>query len=255
MNHTRIVVVEDEPAIRRGVSDLLRAGGYQVVEAADGQRGLEEAVRIGVDIVLLDLLLPKKDGLEVLAELRKIRPTLPVIILTARGTEDDRVRGLKIGADDYVVKPFSARELMARVEAVLRRSVDRPEEVSGAKLCRAVIDFQRREVRWSERERCELSETETAILSFLVAQRTRAVSREELLTRVWGIGGEGIETRTIDMHIARLRAKLRDPSGRDTPEAILTVRAQGYMAGPDLTPVEPEKVEEKRPKVAAKAHG
>ncbi|OAI51807.1 two-component system response regulator [Planctomycetaceae bacterium SCGC AG-212-F19] len=238
MTTTRIVVVEDEPAIRRGVCDLLRASGYQVAEAPDGQRGLEEAVRVGVDIVLLDLLLPKKDGLEVLAELRKIRPTLPVIILTARGTEDDRVRGLKMGADDYVVKPFSARELLARVEAVLRRSVDRPEEVTGAKLCRGVIDFRRREIRWSESERVELSETETAILSFLVAQRTRAVSREELLTRVWGIGGEGIETRTIDMHVARLRAKLRDPNGRDTPEAILTVRAQGYMAGPDLLPLE-----------------
>lgn len=234
----RIVVVEDEPAIRRGVGDLLRVGGYQVVEAADGARGLEESVRIGVDLVLLDLLLPKKDGLAVLAELRKIRPTLPVIILTARGTEDDRVQGLKMGADDYVVKPFSARELLARVEAVLRRSVDRPQEVTGARLSRAVIDFKRREIRWSEQERDELSETEAAILSFLVAQRRRAVSREELLTRVWGIGGEGVVTRTIDMHVARLRAKLRDPSGKDTPEAILTVRAQGYMAGPDLVPLD-----------------
>ena len=238
MTTTRIVVVEDEPAIRRGVCDLLRASGFHVTEATDGARGAEEAVRVGVDLVLLDLLLPKKDGLEVLAELRKIRPTLPVIILTARGTEDDRVRGLKMGADDYVVKPFSARELLARVEAVLRRSVDRPVEVTGAKLCHATIDFQRREVRWSEQDRGELSETETAILSFLVAQRTRAVSREELLTRVWGIGGEGVETRTIDMHVARLRAKLRDPSGKDTPEAILTVRAQGYMAGPDLMPMD-----------------
>jgi len=234
----RIVVVEDEPAIRRGVCDLLRASGYQVVEAADGAKGLEEAVRLGVDLVLLDLLLPKKDGTQVLAELRGIRPTLPVIVLTARGTEDDRVRGLKMGADDYVVKPFSARELLARVEAVLRRSVDRPQDVTEVTLSRAVIDFRRREVRWSEQERSELSETEAAILSFLVAQRTRAVTREELLTRVWGIGGEGVETRTIDMHVARLRAKLRDPSGRDTPEAILTVRAQGYMAGPDLVPVD-----------------
>ena len=110
--------------------------------------------------------------------------------------------------------------------------------MQGARLQRAVIDFQRREVRWSDQERGELSETETAILSFLVAQRSRAVSREELLTRVWGIGPQGVETRTIDMHIARLRAKLKDPSGADTPEAILTVRAQGYMAGPDLLPLE-----------------
>jgi DNA-binding response OmpR family regulator len=238
MSSARVVIVEDEQAIRRGIRDLLRAAGYQVTEAADGEVGLQEAVRLGVDLVLLDLQMPKKDGLQVLAELRKVRPTLPVIILTARGTEDDRVKGLKMGADDYVVKPFSARELIARVEAVLRRSVDRPEEVAGATLARAVIDFKRREVRWSPSERAELSETETALLSFLVAQRTRAVSREELLTKVWGIGGQGVETRTIDMHIARLRAKLRDPDGTDSPEAILTVRAQGYMAGPDLLPME-----------------
>jgi DNA-binding response OmpR family regulator len=238
MGQARIVVVEDEAAIRKGVVHALRASGYEVTEAADGEQGLQEAVRLGVDLVLLDLLMPKKDGLEVLAELRQIRPTLPVIILTARGTEEDRVRGLKMGADDYVVKPFSAKELLARVEAVLRRSVDRPEEVPGAKLKRAVIDFKRREIRWSEKERGELSETETAILSFLVAQRQRAVSREELLARVWGIGSKGLETRTIDMHIARLRAKLKDPSGVATPEAILTVRAQGYMAGPDLQPLE-----------------
>jgi len=234
MPGTRVVVIEDEPAIRRGVVDALRATGYQVTEAADGAKGLEEAVRQGVDLVLLDLLLPKRDGLDVLAEVRKVRPTLPVIILTARGTEDDRVRGLKMGADDYVVKPFSARELLARVEAVLRRSVDRPPEVHAASLGHARIDFDRREVCWSEKSRTELSETEAAILSFLVAQKKRAVSREELLTRLWGIGPREVETRTVDMHIVRLRTKLRDPSGKETPEAIITVRAHGYMAGPDL---------------------
>src|SRR5262249_29814551 len=161
---------------------------------ADGARGLEEALRRNVDLVLLDLLLPRRDGLDVLADLRRLRPTLPVIVLTARGTEDDRVRGLKMGADDYVVKPFSARELLARVEAVLRRWVDRPATVRAARLGRAVIDFERREIRWGARERIELSETETALLSFLVAHRTRAVSREELLTRLWGIEPQGLET-------------------------------------------------------------
>jgi DNA-binding response OmpR family regulator len=234
----RVVVIEDEQAIRRGVVDALRATGYEVAEAADGFKGLDEAVRLGVDLVLLDLLLPGRDGLDVLTELRKVRPTLPVIILTARGAEDDRVRGLKMGADDYVVKPFSARELLARVEAVLRRSVDRPPDVHGARLGPAVLDFDRREVRWPLGERTELSETETAILSFLVAHRQRAVSREELLARLWGIAHQGIETRTVDMHIARLRAKLRDPAGKPTPEAILTVRSQGYMAGPELEPLE-----------------
>jgi DNA-binding response OmpR family regulator len=238
MHSARIVVIEDEQAIRRGVSDLLRTCGYEVAEAADGLKGLQEASRPGVDLVLLDLLLPRKDGLEVLQELRRLRCSVPVIILTARGTEDDRVRGLMLGADDYVVKPFAARELKARVEAVLRRSMGRPADIQGARLGRAIIDLERREVRWSERERAELSETETAILTFLIAHRKRAVSRDELLSRVWGIEPTGLETRTIDMHIARLRTKLRDPSGRDGPEAVLTVRSHGYMASPELQPLE-----------------
>src|SRR5437016_5084846 len=160
MPKARIVVVEDEPAIRRGVSDALRLSGYEVTEAPDGNAGLREAASAGVDLVLLDIMLPKRDGLEVLSELRRTNPTRPVILLTARGSEDDRVRGLKMGADDYVVKPFSARELLARVEAVLRRSLGRPAEVRTARLGRAVIDLGRREVCWSERERAELSETE-----------------------------------------------------------------------------------------------
>jgi DNA-binding response OmpR family regulator len=238
MHSARIVVIEDEQAIRRGVADALRASGYETAEAGDGDRGLTEAVRAGVDLVLLDLMLPRRDGLDVLAEVRKRRPTLPVIVLTARGSEEDRVRGLKMGADDYVVKPFSARELLARVEAVLRRSFGRPSEVRKARLGRAVIDLDRREVRWSDAERGDLSETESAILAFLTAHRERAVSREELLTRVWGIEPQGLETRTVDMHVARLRTKLRDPSGRPSPEAILTVRAHGYKAGPELLPEE-----------------
>src|SRR5256885_2411173 len=169
MQTSQIVVVEDEPAIRRGVVDALRMSGYAVAEAPDGELGLERSVQPGVRLVLLDLLLPRRDGLEVLSELRRVRPTLPVIILTARGSEDDRVRGLKMGADDYVVKPFSARELLARVEAVLRRTTVKPPDVRGAKLGHAVIDFERREIRWTQERRSELSETETALLRFLVA--------------------------------------------------------------------------------------
>jgi DNA-binding response OmpR family regulator len=174
------------------------------------------------------------DGLTVLAELRRVCPTRPVIILTARGGEEDRVRGLKMGADDYVVKPFSARELLARVEAVLRRTMKAAAEVTAVKLGRGTIDLRRREVRWSDAERCDLSETEAALLKYLVANRDRAISREEMLGRVWGIGTAGLETRAVDMHVARLRAKLKDPSGADHPEAIVTVRAHGYMAGPGL---------------------
>ena len=234
MPKARIVVVEDEPAIRRGVVDALRLTGYDVTEAADGAAGLKEASAGGIDLVLLDLLLPKRDGMEVLSELRRSFPTRPVIILTARGSEDDRVRGLKMGADDYVVKPFSARELLARVEAVLRRTSKKPVEITHIEVSRGKIDLARREIRWSEDERVELSETEVTLLKYLVANRDRAVSREELLGRVWGIGTAGLETRAVDMHVARLRAKLKDPSGVEHPEAIVTVRALGYMAGPAL---------------------
>jgi DNA-binding response OmpR family regulator len=240
MPKARIVVVEDEPAIRRGVADALRLTGYEVAEAGDGSVGLKEAQSGGVDLVLLDLMLPKLDGFQVLAELRRVCPTRPVIILTAKGGEEDRVRGLKMGADDYVVKPFSARELVARVEAVLRRTLRPSDDVSVVLLGRARIDIQRREIKWSEVERGDLSETEAAVLKYLVANRERAVSRDELLGRVWGIGTAGLETRAVDMHVARLRAKLKDPSGKDTPEAIVTVRSHGYMAGPGLRV--PEKV-------------
>jgi two-component system, OmpR family, response regulator RpaB len=236
----RIVVVEDEPAIRRGVADALRLTGYEVAEAGDGSAGLKEAQSGGVDLVLLDLMLPKIDGFQVLAELRRVCPTRPVIILTAKGGEEDRVRGLKMGADDYVVKPFSARELVARVEAVLRRTLRPADDVNVVLLGRARIDIARREVKWSELERSDLSETEAAVLKYLVANRERAVSRDELLGRVWGIGTAGLETRAVDMHVARLRAKLKDPAGKDTPEAIVTVRSHGYMAGPGLRV--PEKV-------------
>jgi DNA-binding response OmpR family regulator len=238
MSLPHIVVVEDEPAIRRGVTDALRVSGYEVSEAADGEAGLTAALRRGVGLVLLDLLLPQRDGLEVLAELRKARPGLPVIVLTARGSEDDRVRGLRMGADDYVVKPFSARELLARVEAVLRRAPVNTPAFACARLGKARLDLLRREVHWPGGGRGELSETEAAILSYLLAHRDRTVTREDLLTSVWGIPPHGVETRAIDMHVARLRAKLRDPSGRPTPEAIVTVRARGYTAGPELVPVE-----------------
>jgi DNA-binding response OmpR family regulator len=236
MPKARIVVVEDEPAIRRGVSDALRLSGYEVTEAADGAVGLREAASAGVDLVLLDIMLPRMDGLEVLSELRRGNPTRPVILLTARGSEDDRVRGLKMGADDYVVKPFSAKELIARVEAILRRTMKPVPDVRLVEIGSGTIDLHRREVRWGDGSRADLSETESALLKYLVTNRERAVSREELLSRVWGIGTAGLETRAVDMHVARLRAKLKDPAAdeEDPPEAIVTVRAHGYMAGPAL---------------------
>lgn len=230
----KIVIVEDEAPIRRGVAQALRAAGYEPIESADGEAGLAAARRPGVDLVLLDLMLPKMDGMQVLRELRKSHATLPVIILTARGLEDDRVEGLKAGADDYVLKPFSARELVARVQAVLRRSPERPSGIGELNLGRATVDFDRREIVFRDGERQALSETECAILSYLATNPGRAISRDELLQRVWGIGATGVETRTIDMHVARLRGKLAAIDG-DPERFVATVRGKGYMLGPGAT--------------------
>lgn len=229
-----VVVVEDEDAIRRGIVDTLRMAGYEAVEAADGETGLVEAQRAGVDVVLLDLLLPKKDGFEVLADLRVTNSSLPVIILTARGSEDDRVRGLRGGADDYVVKPFSARELLARVEAVLRRTPDRPARVVRISAGDTTVDCGRREVCYGDGKRVALSEMEASILQRLAAHAGRAVSREELLACVWGLRDGNVETRAIDMHITRLRQKLSGGTADSAPDWIVTVRGKGYMLGPDL---------------------
>jgi DNA-binding response OmpR family regulator len=230
-----VVVVEDEDPIRRGIVDALTVAGYMPVEAADGEAGLAEAQRAGVDLVLLDLLLPKMDGFDVLAELRVTHPSLPVIILTARGSEDDRVRGLRGGADDYVVKPFSARELLARVEAVLRRSPDRPAPVVQIRGGDTTVDCGRREIVRENGERVALSEMEADILQRLAAHSGRAISREELLASVWGLRDGHVETRAIDMHITRLRQKLAGDSADQALDWIVTVRGKGYMLGPDLT--------------------
>ncbi len=236
MSLARIVVIEDDKPIREGVGASLRAAGYATVEAADGQAGLAEARRQNVDLVLLDLMLPKMDGTEVLTELRTTHPTLPVIILTARGDEDDRVAGLRDGADDYVVKPFSARELIARVQAVLRRSPERPSGVERLDFGSAEVDFERREIVKPDGPSESLSQTECDILSHLARNAGRAISRDELLARVWGISGQGIETRTIDMHVARLRGKLAKATGIPSDRLIATVRGRGYMLGPEARP-------------------
>ncbi len=227
MHTPRILVIEDDPSIRRGIVDALHFENYRTFEAADGRTGLEQAIGVDCDLILLDLVLPGGDGLEVLREVRAARPTLPVIILTARGEEADRVEGLKRGADDYVVKPFSVRELLARVEAVLRRSPERPIDLAEVKLPGGVADLARREVRFTEGGRQELSEREVELLRYLAANAGRAISREEILSRVWRLDPKGVETRTIDMHVARLREKLRDDPA--DPHVLLTVRGKGYM--------------------------
>jgi DNA-binding response OmpR family regulator len=227
MQPQSILTVEDDPAIRRGIVDALRFAGYTVFEASRGDTGREMALARSYDLLLLDLVLPGCDGLEILRCVRQVRSTQPIIILTARGEEHDRVSGLRLGADDYVVKPFSVKELLARVEAVLRRSPERPQDLSQLKLTGAVADFERSEIRFDDGQRVELSQKEVDLLRYLAANGGRAISRDEILLRVWEINPRGVSTRTIDMHVTRLREKLRDDP--DEPRILLTVRGKGYM--------------------------
>jgi DNA-binding response OmpR family regulator len=229
---TTILVVEDDAAIRRGLCDALAFAGYAVGECARGDEAVERALASSPDLLLLDVLLPGKDGFAILRELRVSHPQLPVILLTARGAEDDRVRGLKLGADDYVVKPFSASELLARVEAVLRRSAERPRGLRTLRLGDRTVDLELGEISWAGGEKRRLSELESSILRYLAAHRGRPIDRRELLQRVWGGNSREMETRAIDMHVRRLREKLEsDPA---QPKLLLTIRARGYMlADPD----------------------
>jgi DNA-binding response OmpR family regulator len=228
MSRTRqILTIEDDAAIRRGIVDALDFAGYSTIQAGHGQEGLEQAIRSDYDLLLLDLVLPGKGGLEILREVRVARPTVPVIILSARGDERDRVQGLRLGADDYVVKPFSVKELLARVEAVLRRTAERPSDLERASFPGGSVDFARRELNFQDGSRAELSEREAELLRYLAMHAGRAIARDELLSNVWRISPQGAGTRTIDMHVARLREKLRDDSSE--PRIVLTVRGKGYM--------------------------
>jgi DNA-binding response OmpR family regulator len=220
----RLLVIEDEAPMRTALVETLKAEGYRVQAAADGPSGLELACTEPFDLVLLDVMMPGLDGFAVCRELRKRGRAMPVLMLTAKGQIDDRVEGLDSGADDYLVKPFSLRELLARVRALLRRK--EREEAIGNEIVigDATIDFSRRLVARGD-VRFDLSEKEAGMLRLLAAQPGETVSREKFLDVVWGYHAYP-STRTVDNFIATLRAKLEnDPS---QPEHLLTVRGAGY---------------------------
>jgi DNA-binding response OmpR family regulator len=224
----RVLVVEDDPAIRQGVVDALRFAGYEPLQAGTYAEALTLATRASYELLLLDQVLPGGSGLDVMTEARRSRPAVPVIVLTALGAEHDRVAGLTAGADDYVVKPFSVRELLARVDAVLRRSAERPLDLRVLAVPGGEVNFARREVAFTDGRRLELTDREAEVLRYLAASPGRAVSRDELLERVWRLSASGVSTRTIDMTVARLREKLGDGA---EPRVVLTVRGTGYMLG------------------------
>lgn len=223
----RLLIVEDEPAIRTGLVDVFVYHGYEVDAAADGRDGLQRALRQRFDLVLLDVMLPGLDGFAVCEAIREADPEQAVILLTARAADEDIVAGLRLGADDYVTKPFSVAQLVLRVQAVLRRARPTLGDTRDIVLTDgAAIDVRNLCVRRGAQE-IRLTRRETELLQYLAEHAERPVPREELLARVWGYGRDlGIETRTVDIHIAKLRRKLEtDPK---QPLHLITVRGGGY---------------------------
>jgi two-component system, OmpR family, alkaline phosphatase synthesis response regulator PhoP len=221
----RILLVEDEPGLRLTLTGRLASEGHLVEQAADGETGLARACAESFDLVVLDVMLPDRSGFEVCRDLRRRGIDTPVLMLTARGEVDDRVLGLRLGADDYLVKPFAMSELLARVEARLRRETAPPREPpEGYRFGEVEVDFRRAEVSRAGQP-VALSAKEFQLLCYLIRQRGATLSRDQLLNEVWGYDAMP-STRTVDVHVAWLRRKL-EPNPRH-PQYILTVHGLGY---------------------------
>lgn len=224
----RVLLVEDEAMLREGLTDLLEGAGHEVVAVGDGERAVEVGYGEAFDMVVLDLMLPRLDGVEVCRRLRLARPALPVLMLTARGGEADKVDGLRAGADDYMTKPFSARELLARVEVFERRLKASPQAPEVIEAGEVVLDLSRGVVVRGGQEEV-LTAREIGILRWLYRHRGRAVTRGELLEHVWGVS-PNLETRTVDVTIGNLRKKVEDDLKQ--PVVIVSVKGIGYSFGP-----------------------
>src|SRR5437879_3027001 len=218
----RILIVEDEPNMVAGLRDNFEYEGYEEITAPDGVAGLERALNEAPDLVILDVMMPRMSGLDVCKQLKAKRPSVPIIMLTARGQEIDKVVGLELGADDYVTKPFSIRELMARVKAVLRRVSPPAAEVY--RFSDVEVNIRSNEVRRSGKL-VDLSSKEFALLAYFVSNPAETHSRDRLLDAVWGYENYP-NTRTVDTHIVHLRQKL-EPNPEE-PRFILTVHGSGY---------------------------
>ena len=220
----RILVIEDELPMRTALEDILNGEGFRVLSAQNGQRGLERAINEKPDLILLDVMMPKLDGFALCSELRRVGQTTPVLMLTAKGMVRDRVTGLDCGADDYLVKPFSTDELLARVRALLRRIQKPGSKIHTLTLDDIEIDLLKQTAHRS-REALHLTAKEFAMLRLLTEADGEPVSRERFLDVVWGYGGFPT-TRTVDMHVASLRRKIE--KNPDQPQWLITVHGVGY---------------------------
>jgi DNA-binding response OmpR family regulator len=220
----KILIVEDEPGMVAGLRDNFEFEGYQVLSAMDGVSGLERALADSPDLVILDVMMPRMSGLDVCKQLKAKRPAIPIIMLTARGQEVDKVVGLELGADDYVTKPFSIRELLARVKAVLRRAGSLPKNKDAYSFGDIEVDLRRCQV-CRKGKSLDFSSKEFDLLKYFLSHPGEALTRDRLLEEVWGYD-KFPTTRTVDAHIVRLRQKLE--ARPDDPRFFLTVHGTGY---------------------------
>ena len=220
----KILVVEDEPDMLMGLQDNLQFEGYQVVTATDGQAALDLALSICPDLIVLDLMLPKLSGFEVCKQVRAKGMDTPIIMLTAKSQEVDKVLGLELGADDYITKPFSIRELLARIKAILRRRQAPPQQIDSYQFGDVKVDF-RKSIAVKGGKTLDLSHYEAGILRILITNKGEPISRNRILDEVWGYELYPT-TRTIDNHVVKLRQKIEDDP--HNPEHILTVHGMGY---------------------------
>jgi len=225
----RILVVEDDAALLRGLLDVLVYNGYEVKGVEDGGQALHTGLKEVFDLILLDVMLPNLDGFSICKKIRKQKPSQGIIMITAKGSEDDIVTGFNAGADDYISKPFSLREVMVRVEAVLRRSGKNPGDVEIR--FRDIVFDGKNLIAEYQNQTTELTRKEMDIIAYLHRHRDRIVSKKELLTQVWHYAGADIETRTVDIHMLKLRKKIARLIG-DTP-FVNTIRGEGYRLEPE----------------------
>jgi DNA-binding response OmpR family regulator len=221
----KILIIEDDPGILLSLKDEFESEGYTVYSAEDGEKGLEIAKKQKPGLIILDIMLPVLDGYEVCKRLRMEGDTTPIIMLTVKDKEIDRVLGLELGADDYVIKPFSLREIMARVKAVLRRTDERAKDLATYSFAQIELDFKKYEAK-KKGKKLELTPLEFQMLKLFIQRKEQVVSRDDFLDKIWGEDNTYVSFRTVDSHIANIRKKIEDDPSN--PKHIISIRGVGY---------------------------
>jgi DNA-binding response OmpR family regulator len=221
----KILIVEDEPGIMLGIKDEFESEGYEVYTAENGEEGLAKAKQHRPDLIILDIMMPVLDGYEVCKRLRMQGDNTPIIMLTVKDKEIDKILGLELGADDYVTKPFSLRELLARAKAIFRRTEERVQEITSYSFGEIDLDFKKYEAKKGERN-LELTPLEFHMLRLFIQKKEQVISRDDFLDGIWGEDNLSVSFRTVDSHIANLRKKIEDDPS--IPKHILSIRGVGY---------------------------